>query len=296
MNNKVVPTLTDEVLNKFGVTIIAHLSTQTNQHWLAELEGKRVILRRFGSKSICDINYELSVLEKIADLGWPVAPAISEPVEIDGYIWCLFPFLEGEPPSNHDQRAEQRTRGRLLAQFHADLAKLGSIGQRENWRRCEEILKDQRLDRILSENASLYQEEVDILKWHLDRARNRVERLDLEGQPGMLIHGDFAPWNLRYKNGHLSGIIDFELAHWDHRVGDFNLSWRGKYDEVIRGYNEISPLEPIELEMLTPVWWASLIDGACRHLAAGTRDDGWYLKKLLERSPLMGPDSIEYRP
>jgi Ser/Thr protein kinase RdoA (MazF antagonist) len=72
------------------------------------------------------------------------------------------------------------------------------------------------------------------------------------------------------QNGRLSGILDFELAHWDHRVGDFALSWRGKYDEVIHGYAEVSPLAPEEWALLTPLWWAGLIEGACQDLRNGT--------------------------
>lgn len=64
----------------------------------------------------------------------------------------------------------------------------------------------------------------------------------------------FKKWNLRFQKGKLSGILDFELAHWDHRVGDFALSWRGKYDEVVYGYDEVSPLEPEEWELLTTMW------------------------------------------
>jgi hypothetical protein len=57
----------------------------------------------------------------------------------------------------------------------------------------------------------------------------------------------------------------------------------------------VTPLEPEEWEMLTPVWWAWLIEGACRDLAAGTRDDGWTMRTLLRRSRLMGPDAPEFR-
>ena len=112
--------------------------------------------------------------------------------------------------------------------------------------------------------------------------------------PGVTVHGDFTPWNLRFKNGRLSGILDFELAHWDHRVGDFALSWRGKYDEIVHAYAEVSPLKAEEWELITPVWWAHLIEGACRDLVKGVRDDGWTIRKLLQRSPLMGPDSREF--
>ena len=210
-------------------------------------------------------------------------------------MWGLFPYLHGEPPSVEDPAAEQRARGRLMAQFHTDLTKLNGIGQRKGWRRCEEILLDYGLDQVLSENEKKRPEEIRIIRWHLERARKRVEGLELHSRPGIVIHGDFTPWNLRYQEGKLTGILDFELAHWDHRVGDFALSWRGKYDEVIYGYDEVSPLDAEEWELLTPMWWAGLIEGACRHLKEGTRDDGWIVKKLLERSPLMGQDAIEYR-
>ncbi len=36
---------------------------------------------------------------------------------------------------------EQRARGRLLAEFHADLAQLRGFGQRGTWRRAEQILQ-----------------------------------------------------------------------------------------------------------------------------------------------------------
>lgn len=133
-----------------------------------------------------------------------------------------------------------------------------------------------------------------ILRWHLDRSRERVAGLRLQDRPGIIVHGDFAPWNLRFKNGALSGILDFELAHWDHRIGDFALSWRGKYDEVIHAYAEVSPLEPEEWELITPLWWAGLVDAACQSLVQGVQDDGWIIRKLLQRSPLMGPDSRDF--
>ena len=188
----------------------------------------------------------------------------------------------------------QRARGRLPARFHADLARLGGFNQRGDWRRCEDILGDQALDHVFSENEAKQPEEVRILRWHLERARERIAGLQPRDWPGMVIHGDFAPWNLRFTDGRLSGILDFELAHWDHRVGDFALAWRGKYDEVVHGYEEESPLSPGERELITPLLWATLIDGACRHLAEGTRDDGWMIRKLQLRSPLMGLDSMEF--
>lgn len=285
---------TEEVMARFGVQVVAALGGRLNQHWLVESQHERLVLRRW-SHSADDIDYELRLLASIAALGWPVAPAVAGPIELAGHFWSLFPFLPGEPPSVEDPIAEQRTRGRLLAEFHATLAQLRRFGQRGEWRRCEEILGDSTLDRVLADCELEQPEEVRILRWHLDRARERIAGLPLQERPGIVVHGDFTPWNLRFQDGRLSGILDFELSHWDHRVGDFALAWRGKYDAVIHGYAEVSPLDPQEWELITPLWWAGLIDSACRHLMNGTRDDGWIVKKLLQRSPLMGPDLAEFR-
>jgi Ser/Thr protein kinase RdoA (MazF antagonist) len=282
------------ILKSFGVQLIAPLGGRLNQHWHVHRWGEQLVLRRWSQPGE-DMDYELRLLASIAALGWPVAHAIEGPIEWSGHTWSLFLFLPGEPPAIDDRIAEQRARGRLLAEFHQDLARLGEFGQRRGWRRCEQILADPALDRVLAEHERERSEEVRILRWHLDRARARIAALQPHARPGMVIHGDFTPWNLRFQQGRLSGILDFELAHWDHRVGEFALSWRGRHDEVIHAYAEVSPLEPEEWELITPVWWAGLIENACRHLAAGTRDDGWIMKSLLRRSPLMGPDAREFR-
>ncbi len=283
-----------EVLRHFGVRVIAPLGGRMNQHWLVETCGKRLVLRR-SMQSADEIDYELSLLERIAALGWPVAVAVAAPIELSGYVWSLAPFLPGEPLSDKYSVAEQRGRGRLLAEFHADLAQLGAFGQRGTWLRCEEFLGDPALDDLLIKHELERPEEMYILRWHLDRARARIDGLRLHDRPGIIIHGDFAPWNLRFQDGRLSGILDFELSHWDHRIADFALAWRGRYDHVIHGYTEVSPLEPEEWALLTPVWWAWLLAGACHDIRNGIRDDGWTIRKLLQRSPLMGPDSAEFR-
>lgn len=291
----------DDVLEAFGVRVVAPLGGRLNQHWLVDARGERFVLRRWAEpgdarSAMADaIHYELRLLTRLAALGWPVAPAVAGPVELDGRVWCLFPFLPGDPSSVADPHAEQRARGRLLAAFHADLARIDGLGQRGDWRRCEEILSDPTLDRVLAAHERERAEAVRMLRWHLDRARERIAGLRPQDRPGMVIHGDFTPWNLRFRGGELSGILDFELAHWDHRVGDFALSWRGKHDAVIHGYAEVSPLEPEEWELITPMWWAFLIEGACREIVKGTHDDGWLASHLLRRSPLMGRDTAAFR-
>ena len=291
----------NEILAQFGVRLVAPFGGTRNRHWLVESRRQRWVLRRWWRPADAvewtSINYEVRLMESLAALGWPVAATVAGPMEIGGHVWSLAPFLPGDLPTAadlHGGTEEQRARGRLLARFHEALAQLPEFGQRAGWRRCEEILADPALDTVLTRHEPAYPEDVRILRWHLERARERIAGLPMLNWPGIVVHGDFTPWNLRFTEGRLSGILDFELAHWDHRVADFALSWRGKYDEVIHGYAEVSPLTREEYELITPLWWAQLIEGACRDLQNGTRDDGWTIKKLLQRSPLMGQDAAEF--
>lgn len=296
----------DEVLAQFDVRLIAPLGGRVNQHWLVEVQGEHLVLRCWGQSplindallNLASIHYEVRLVACLAELGWPVAATVAGPIEIEGQLWSLAPFLPGDGPTSadpiHGGREEQRTRGRLLAEFHAGLAQVTDLGQRPGWRRCEEILADPTLDNVLAKNEQGQPEEVRILRWHLERARERLAELQPQWS-GSVVHGDFTPWNLRFTDGRLSGILDFELAHWDHCVGDFALSWRGKYDDVILGYDEVSPLTPEEWALITPLWWAQLIQGACVDIQGGIVGDGWTISKLLLRSPLMGEDAAEYK-
>ena len=288
-----------EVLALFGVRLVASLGGRINRHWLVGARGKQFVLRCWGRSPLVDdaarhdasIDYEVRLVESLAALGWPVAPPVREPIKIADQVWSLAPFLPGEPPALteaiHGDREEQRARGRLLAEFHAGMAQVPDLGQRPGWRRCEEVLSDPALDAILAQNERECSEEVRILRRHLEQARGQVAGLHLHDRPGIIVHGDFTPWNLRFVDGRLSGILDFELAHFDHRVGDFALSWRGKYDDVILGYAEVSSLEPEEWALITPLWWAQLIHLACLDMKMGVKDNGWIINKLLLRSPLM---------
>lgn len=99
----------------------------------------------------------------------------------------------------------------------------------------------------------------------------------------IVIHGDFAPWNLRYTGGQLSGVFDFDVAHLDLRVAEFALSWRGKHDGVLSGYEAAEPLEDVEHELLIPVYWAWMIACAASDIEEGNGDPGWALSHLMRQ-------------
>src|SRR4051812_33294012 len=255
------------VLQQIGIhaSRIRLIATHDNTHWMIHTSGEREVpalrvLRRYAAHhSLEDVAYELRLLEHLNARGWPVPIPVAPVVKAAGSIWCLFRYMAGRAPTPRSVagvRAEQRSRGRLLAQLHTDMADLVVLSQRAGWRRADEGLIDRTgklpVDELLAQYERDAPEEGRILRVYADRMRERLSTLLPYAPVPVVIHGDLTPWNIRYARGTLSGVLDFDLAHLDLRVADFALSWRGQYAEVIRGYEEVSPLEPVEHELLVP--------------------------------------------
>lgn len=268
------------------------VGSRRNVHWVVQTTSERVVLRRYAiDRSWDDVAWELGLLERLHDRGWPVAPALTPPFQERDGIWCLFPFLLGRPRSPRtisNLRVEQRERGRLLARLHEDLADLASLGQRPGWLPAHEGLwvRAGRRDPadLLSEFERAHGEPGRVLRVYAERASERLEALLPFAPRPIVIHGDFAPWNLRYGGGVLTGILDFDSSHLDLRVADFALAWRGRHQDVISGYEQEAPLEPVERELVGPVYWAWVVASAVGGLDAGNvtpEGVAWAVEHLL---------------
>lgn len=231
-----------------------YLGGRANQHWLVTSERRPLVLRRYQAHPIGDVDYELRVLRRLADLGWPTPVAVTDPVRFAGRTWCLFRWLPGAPPSGTDEQS-QRDRGRLLARLHHDLTGLADLGQRPGARRAEDVVADPELTTGLRGYERLFPDEARIMRWHLDRARAIFAEIGTDC-PLMVLHGDFINQNLLHRDGRLTGVIDFESTHLNHRVSEFALAWRGRYDPVVHGYAEVSPLTELDLALLAPTLWS----------------------------------------
>lgn len=102
-----LPQPSDAVLAQFNARLIVPLGGRLNQHWLVDARYERLVLRRW-AQPLEDIEYEMRLGTKIATLGWPVAPVLEGPVELEGAFWSLAPLLPGEPRSDKNSTAEQR--------------------------------------------------------------------------------------------------------------------------------------------------------------------------------------------
>ena len=268
---------------------IRPIAQRHGTHWIVETPGARLVLRRYpADRSYGNVAYEQPLLEHLAGRGWPVPTPVAPLVEAAGSVWCASRYMPGRAPaprSDAGVRAEQRRRGRLLAQLHPDMAELVVSGQREDWCRADEGLLDRTgkppVDEVLARHEYASPEEGRVLRTYTERMREQLDKLLPYAPAPVVIHGDFTPWNIRYARGTLSAVLDWEMAHLDLRVADFALSWRGQYDDVVRGYEEVSPLAPVERELLIPIYWAWVIGGAVAGIDAGETSAEWSVRHLL---------------
>ena len=277
-----------EVMQRYGVTPVGFLGHRLNETWLVASEKSRLVLRGYPSEPIGEITYELKVLRRLHSIGWPVPLAVEDLLHIDGRTWCLFTWLPGtcRPRSV----AEGRVRGRLLAELHGSSVHLTELGQRDGCCFADEVINDPELETCLRGYESIYPIEGHIMRWHLEQTQAIFACIEKEKADIQVLHSDFTPWNLLFDGERLTGILDFEGTHLDYRVADFALSWRGEYDEVIDGYQDVLKLTEIDTELLFPVYWAWCFLGVKEELQAKlighvpSHDFKWRIDHLLRRS------------
>ena len=248
----------------------------SNTHWyVRSASGLEVVLRRYrAGQTAVSLRYEAAVLHHLRERGWPVAAPLTEPLEVGGRWWAVFPRLPGREHdwTRHDPR--HRWRGELLARMHVDTADLvRGLGQRDGFHRRDEAPE------ITPEHVTLLAR----LR-RLDRPRavsfERHARQIAEGAaflranafPLTIVHGDFMPWNLRVRGRVLEGILDFDGTRLDSRAADLAFAtWGGRYAAVCDGYSDVTPISEEEEAALPLLWRAAWLDWGWT-LVARSRD------------------------
>jgi Ser/Thr protein kinase RdoA (MazF antagonist) len=243
--------------------------------------GQPLILKFFTSPSW---EYELRAAAALRSAGWPAPAPVSPPHIVADGAWVLFSRLPGEPASPDDQRL----RGRLLASLHVATSEAGMTTPRPGFPAPASVVGDPVLARRLRRYARDHPAAGAILLEGFEAAAGWFADHPVVDAPQSVIHGDFAPWNLLFVDGKLSGVLDFEASHYTFQVADFVLSWRGYQDEVIRGYDSVRPLSGLEWELIRPVYQAWMFLGVREALEAGGPVDlSWQVAHLQKKSALV---------
>jgi Ser/Thr protein kinase RdoA (MazF antagonist) len=266
------------VLDAWGLELDRALTGAGSGTWAVRRAGQPLVLKFFSSPSW---QFELEVAAALRSAGWPAPEPVRLPfVAADG-AWVLFSHLPGSPAPD-----DQWARGRLLASLHRSLASLSS--PRPGFPLPSEVVGDPVLASLLRTWARSFPSEGAVLLDGLESAAGWFADHPVVDAPQSVIHGDFAPWNLLFSGGELSGVLDFEASHYTFQVADFVLSWRGYQDDVIRGYDSVRPLSEREWELIRPVYQAWMFLGVRSALEAGGPVDlSWQVAHLQKKSALI---------
>jgi Ser/Thr protein kinase RdoA (MazF antagonist) len=273
-----------------------------NGNWLVDTtDGQRVVLRGYHPQTTADdLAYEHTVLAYLAGVGWVVPAALGEPVRWQGRWYCLTRYVPGEAVRAEDV-AQRRRRGRDLARLHLALRGAADpLGQRPEWRAqhaavtvCTHHPWEERVRGLSLVSPRL-------AAWAQAAATHAHESLAALGAddlPVMVVHGDFASWNVHYDGDRLAGVIDFGLTHVDTRPFELAIARSYRAPEMIDAYRaELAaggwPLSELEEAALTPVYRAFRVGMAAAEMEDGLvtgRYDLAMIERQLSRTATAAP-------
>ena len=114
----------------------------------------------------------------------------------------------------------------------------------------------------------------------------------------MVVHGDFAEWNVHYDRGRLAGVIDFELTHVDTRPYELAIARAYRAPEMAGAYRaELAacgwPLSGLEEAAVAPVYHAFRVGMAAAEMEDGLVTGNYDLamiERQLSRTATAAPD------
>jgi Ser/Thr protein kinase RdoA (MazF antagonist) len=213
-------------------------------------------------------------------------------VRYEGAAFGLFPMLPGRPKPQ-EQPSDTRLRGRLLAAVHHDLHDLTVLGQRPDWQRADQVVRNSAAgrERWRGGVSGLPPELVTTVVGELERVDRRLRDVSASGFAVGAVHGDFISQNLLFSDGVLSGVLDLDSTHLDLRAADVACARRSAADDVVRGYLEVAALTDAELAVLDDLWRASVLRYAVYVLDRSQRmpdaatELAWCVRQLTKTRP-----------
>ena len=275
-------------------------------------DGREIpyILRRYRSGTeLARIRFEHALMGELEHRGFTLTPVLIPTrtgdtlVEAANHL-ALFSFLEGEEPYAWDRtgcgESELAGAARVLADYHRTLdgwqPPASEQGPRlvdylptfaVEWSGLEPGAGETAFDDFFFRHRP----------WLVDRAaalRDALSRPIYDTLPHLAVHGDFHPGNLKFQDGGVVGLFDFDWAKVDARCFDVALAvtyfcavWDGDggldtdaLAHFLGAYQQRpGSLGGVELE-----WLPSLIEAANLYVLSWTIGDYFRLR----------PDPVEY--
>jgi homoserine kinase type II len=269
---------------------------------LLETPRGRFLLKRraAGRNDPGKVAFSHALLAHLQAQRFPVPALIStcdEPtslLQLGGHVYEMFEYVPGD---RCDNSLEQTTSaGRTLAEFHEAVAGFqtdwkppaGSYHNTPNVRAGLNAIPT-----VTSGHDSVFGHEAELLHLtqHLhdeyDEAAAEVQRSELPGWPGTIIHGDWHPGNMLFNEGRVCAVLDFDAARRQPPIIDvaygmlqFSIlrgttapdHWPDFFDETrmrrfLLGHQSCRPLPPEQRHVIPPLMIEALIAEAAVPIA-----------------------------
>jgi Ser/Thr protein kinase RdoA (MazF antagonist) len=282
------------ILAEYGLQVQGKVQAQVGRSEDLVFEtphGKKMLKRYKDTLIPAALIHEHSILNYLAQIDFP-APRLTPMMngdtllQKDGRCYALFDFLEGYFQYHHyfflpnQMRQFIMASGQVLGGLHNALKDFSPEGYHPNgfksrtegrWREIGWFLE--KLERCRQELPHLQTGDGRVWSHMFSEHAGRVEetlqnlddRLKAAGPLRLIIHGDYGPYNLFFKRGAPTVILDFELAHLDWRLADLAMALPAfansrlgsslqKMKSFLEGYRSACPIDDEELRLLPLVW------------------------------------------
>jgi Ser/Thr protein kinase RdoA (MazF antagonist) len=244
-------------------------------------QGKFVLRQHHLSEA--DVAYEHQVLDYLQQRGFPAPRMLTNQAgqacsTIDGSLYSVYEFMEGYcstdffwwPSAWREMIAHC---GRILGQYHQAVADLVPSAYKWNgyrptehkrWREGEWFRQALADIRLWLQKPAASRPLDDFVRSHIDALDKMLrlesvveERLDLSK---LVIHGDYAPWNVLFRPGQPPVVLDFNEARLELKIYDvvfatFRFAWSGHHldqDKVLAfqaGYGQTGQLHGSDINL-----------------------------------------------
>jgi Ser/Thr protein kinase RdoA (MazF antagonist) len=275
-------------LYQLGEIQLCHRAPRSNSlnFFVTTSRGKFIFRRHRLSEET--VAHEHQVLTYLQQRGFSAPRMLSNQagqawVMVDGTLYSVYEFVEGYCPTDFvwwptTRRDIINQAGHTLGEYHQAITGLVPSfykwdgyrpAEHRRWREGElyrQALKD--IYPLLQKSTAI--SPVD------DFARSRIaaieQMLDLESRveecsdlSKLVIHGDYAPWNVRFRPGQSPFVLDFNAARLDLKIFDvilatFFFAWRGDrldQDRVMAfqtGYGQTGHLHEMDFKLVGDVF------------------------------------------
>ncbi|WP_300609841.1 aminoglycoside phosphotransferase family protein [Trebonia sp.] len=195
-----MPQIPQELAIRWRLHRAVYLGARLSTTWRAERGLAKVVVKHADDQALPDWPYQIEFMESMRRAGWPVPELLAE------------------------------DRVPRAAQWPADGCLRSFTRRRIGFPALSEVVADPELEAWLGVHERRVPEEGALLRECRQAVLERFASCELTAAPMCVIHGDFAPWNLLFDGGRLSGVLDFEGCHYNLKVADFALAWRGGLD------------------------------------------------------------------